>query len=120
VEKSTDSAMTLVDNPENNTDEGATDFMVYGPNGALGIRTEEYVDGKPLAAAKWERQRNSDGDSNFTSVVLGARHQDSTFMQLSLSWEPKPYFHIRLSSTSTGQPKYRAEGRCHSINTLAP
>jgi hypothetical protein len=114
-EKSTDSSMKLIENLQNSADESATDFMVYGPKGDQGIQTEQFEHGRPLAYMKWERQKGSNEVSNFAGVVLGSKHKEGTYLQLSLDWEPKQYFHIRLSSTNTGQTILRTEGRCHSI-----
>jgi hypothetical protein len=104
------------DNPLNFKDETATDFMVYGPKGQLEIQTEEYIGGREFGYAEWHRQKDSDGASNFDSVVLGNKRKESTLMRLKLVWEPQPYFYISLTSTNTGQPLENAEGHCHAIH----
>jgi hypothetical protein len=44
-EKSTNPAMVMEESSWNTKDETATEFMVYGPKGNLGIQTDEYDGG---------------------------------------------------------------------------
>ena len=116
VETVTDEHGTRDDFSWNAADQGAYDFILYGPKGDFHIQTQMYVAGKPTAYHKWDRQKDSpDGASNFLEVIPASKHHEGVGLNLRLHWTPEPSFTMTWSSLSSGQHLMSQSGRCHSL-----
>jgi hypothetical protein len=106
-------------------DEEASDFLVFGPkgtrtvlgpSGALGIRTTEYLMGKPLADANWERVKGGDNLGVFRSTPWQDKqhYHDWVYMDMEVNWSSNTYS-LDVRSANTNQTLSTSSGHCSPI-----